>query len=129
MTRIIFIHGMNNEGKSAEIIQQSWGDALNEGLRLAGRDPTQIEVQNCAYYGDELHKQTEDWDSRQHFKMYMGTEEFLVQELLELVEQQTVYREKFAADKRIDAFEMNDLFIINEYSKGCLLYTSPSPRD
>ena len=60
-TRLIFIHGINNEGKSADLIREEWGSALNDGLRAAGIDEVPIENIECAYYGDELKKGADDW--------------------------------------------------------------------
>jgi len=62
-TRLIFIHGINNEGKSADLIREEWGSALNDGLRAAGIDEVPIENIECAYYGDELKKGAEDWSN------------------------------------------------------------------
>jgi len=61
MTRLIFIHGINNQHKSAEIIQKEWGDALNNGMKNAGLDPIQSWDIECAFYGEQLKKGADLW--------------------------------------------------------------------
>lgn len=52
--RLVFIHGINNEGSSADQIRSSWLDALQQGWQLLGlKSPTELSVE-AAYYADIL---------------------------------------------------------------------------
>lgn len=54
MAKLLFIHGINNEGKSQKIIQSEWGNALNKGLGKTGWGNIDLSKIECAYYGDLL---------------------------------------------------------------------------
>lgn len=60
MTKLLLIHGINNEGNSKENIEQHWGGAIRRGVPRSG-DATLI----AAFYGDLLHQETESWDKNQ----------------------------------------------------------------
>ncbi|AMV35879.1 hypothetical protein [Planctomyces sp. SH-PL62] len=65
MTRIVLVHGIDNQRETADGIRAGWVPALAGGVRLAGRgdladrlqlptsDPAHIEV-HVAYYGDRF---------------------------------------------------------------------------
>ncbi len=61
MTKILLIHGINNQGKSEEIIRSSWGDALRKGAVAAGMSIPDDVTFHAAFYGDLLHEETESW--------------------------------------------------------------------
>lgn len=57
--RLVFIHGMKNEGQDADALMNRWHDALREGLSAAGiAAPGAYDVE-MPYYGDVLHKLTD----------------------------------------------------------------------
>lgn len=61
MTKLIFIHGINNQDNSASVIRDQWTEALSDSLRNLGLSlPSDIEV-DAAFYGDVLHHETQSW--------------------------------------------------------------------
>lgn len=59
MARIVFVHGMKNEGQDKDALKQRWLDALRRGWRNAGiAEPAGYEV-DLPYYGDVLHALTD----------------------------------------------------------------------
>jgi hypothetical protein len=55
MTRIVFVHGMKNEGQDKDKLRDRWHDALREGWRNAGVPAPQGYTVDLPYYGDVLH--------------------------------------------------------------------------
>lgn len=57
--RLIFIHGMRQEGKVPAELRQFWEDALTGAWRKAGLAPPRYTVE-MPFYGDELNRLTEE---------------------------------------------------------------------
>jgi len=57
MTRLLFVHGIAQEGKSSEILRKEWVGALNKGLAKAGVAPVTSTI-IVPFYGDELAART-----------------------------------------------------------------------
>ena len=60
MARLIFVHGMNNQGNKAEDIKRVWGGALNQTLQSNGLPQIAEEKIIAAEYGDLLHDMASD---------------------------------------------------------------------
>lgn len=58
MTKLIFVHGINNQGKSSEEIIEEWSTPLNKTLSLMGLDTISREDIEAPYYGDFLHQKS-----------------------------------------------------------------------
>lgn len=59
--RVILIHGINNQGNSAEVIAETWVTWLKEGVASANLTlPDGLKFE-AAFYGDLLHEETEAW--------------------------------------------------------------------
>lgn len=72
MTRVILIHGINNEGKSEQIIRETWSDAIGRGFQKLGLPlPLGIEY-HAAYYGDMLYEGTLSWGADDETAKPMG---------------------------------------------------------
>jgi hypothetical protein len=55
--RMIFVHGINQEGKSSQIILESWLEALRKTYAIHGPDPlAKLSRIEAAFYGDTLAK-------------------------------------------------------------------------
>lgn len=57
MTRLLFVHGISQEGKSSAILKKEWLGALNKGLAKAGVKPITSTI-IVPFYGDELAART-----------------------------------------------------------------------
>lgn len=58
MTKLIFVHGINNQGKSSEEIIEEWSRPLNETLDALKLGPISREDIEAPYYGDFLYEKT-----------------------------------------------------------------------
>lgn len=67
--RLVFIHGINNEGKSADIIRSEWGGALNKGMSAAGLPSLELDQIECPYYGDDLYAGAKKWSNSRDINM------------------------------------------------------------
>ena len=56
MTKILLVHGINNENNTKATIEQDWGDAIRSGVNM----PDNASI-TAAFYGDVLHRETESW--------------------------------------------------------------------
>lgn len=65
MTKLIFIHGINNQGKSSAEIIEEWSTPLNKTLSLMGLDTISREDIEAPYYGDLL-----DQKSKRDFNIF-----------------------------------------------------------
>lgn len=57
MTRLLFVHGIFQEGKSSGILKKEWVGALNKGLAKAGVKPITSTI-IVPFYADELAART-----------------------------------------------------------------------
>lgn len=74
MTKVLLIHGINNQGKSRDIIRESWAASIQEAATAAGvRVPTNTEF-IAAFYGDVLHEETESWSKNKRSATKMGVD-------------------------------------------------------
>ncbi|RBP36894.1 hypothetical protein DES53_11535 [Roseimicrobium gellanilyticum] len=69
--RLIYIHGINNEGKNAKVIEEAWSGALKAAWGAGAVDWSKIEVRT-AYYGDTLATATDSWDGNSDAVSPMG---------------------------------------------------------
>ena len=61
MTKVLFIHGINNQKNSKEDIEREWGKAIKQGATAAGLAlPHDVQFM-AAFYGDVLFEETETW--------------------------------------------------------------------
>lgn len=60
MTKLIFVHGINNQGKNSTQIKDEWSDALNSTLKSNGLSEVPQDNIEAAYYGDLLHEMSRD---------------------------------------------------------------------
>lgn len=85
--RLIYIHGINNEGKSAEHIERMWSRALAQAWGAGAPDWNKVEVRT-AYYGDTLATATNSWSGNSDAVAPMGpaspAEDFAPDELFAL---------------------------------------------
>lgn len=58
MTKLIFVHGINNQDKSSEQIIEEWAPPLNEALFKIGLKPFSKKDISAPYYGDFLHEKS-----------------------------------------------------------------------
>lgn len=56
MTKILLVHGINNEANSKADIEKEWGDAIGSGVEI----PEGVSM-TAAFYGDVLYEETESW--------------------------------------------------------------------
>lgn len=68
MTKIIFIHGINNENRperpnSADIIREKWKDAINRTAAQMGQKFPENIIYEAAFYGDTLYEGSKNWKS------------------------------------------------------------------
>lgn len=59
MTRIVFVHGIHQQGKTSESLRKEWLDALDPALRSAGYSGAAIRP-DAPFYGDVL------WEESDH---------------------------------------------------------------
>jgi hypothetical protein len=57
--RLVFVHGMKNEGQNPATLQQRWYDALKAGWAAANIAPPTGYSVDMPYYGDVLHRLTD----------------------------------------------------------------------
>src|ERR1700691_3766188 len=57
--RLVFIHGMKNEGQNPATLQQRWHDALKAGWATANIAPPTGYSVDMPYYGEVLHRLTD----------------------------------------------------------------------
>ena len=63
MRKLIFVHGINNQGRSAAEITETWGTPLRKSLgAIADGWWDGMEIRS-AYYGDVLHAEEQSWDT------------------------------------------------------------------
>lgn len=62
MTRLIFIHGINNEKNSARLIRDDWTRALEVGSSAKASEFLQHTDVVAAFYGDVLFDESNAWD-------------------------------------------------------------------
>lgn len=61
-TKILFVHGRSQGGRSAQEIRRQWLDALRKGIENAGLSPRPLDSVSVPFYGDELDRLTEEFD-------------------------------------------------------------------
>ncbi|HEY0412734.1 MAG TPA: hypothetical protein VGD66_06315 [Allosphingosinicella sp.] len=59
MSRIVFVHGMRQEGRDAAELRQAWIQALDRSWTASGVAQPEFTVE-MPYYGDTLHRLTEE---------------------------------------------------------------------
>ena len=61
MTKILLVHGINNQDNSKANIENTWSDSIRKGAREAGITlPNDIRF-SAAFYGDLLDEETNSW--------------------------------------------------------------------
>ena len=74
MTKVLLIHGINNQNNSKENIEITWSDALRSGAVTAGLTiPDDVKFM-AAFYGDVLFKETESWNKNKPASSSMSVE-------------------------------------------------------
>lgn len=70
--RLIYIHGINNQGQSASLIENRWSSALRNAIGASVDDWWgNVEIRT-AYYGDALAEAEESWDGNSEAVSPMG---------------------------------------------------------
>lgn len=72
MTKIILIHGINNQNNSAERIVDEWREALRRGAAKLGVEWPAAPEFAAAFYGDILHEETSSWGAATEAVSAMG---------------------------------------------------------
>jgi pimeloyl-ACP methyl ester carboxylesterase len=52
MARIVAVHGIGHQFRGPEVLHQTWGPALRDGVRLSGAQPPEEAELAMAFYGD-----------------------------------------------------------------------------
>lgn len=72
MRRLIFVHGINNQGRTAAEIQSLWSTALRRSMGALA-DPWWESVElRTAYYADVLYREEQSWDGGAEALAAMG---------------------------------------------------------
>jgi D-serine deaminase-like pyridoxal phosphate-dependent protein len=74
-TRLIFIHGRNQQGKDPVEVRRQWFDALSEGFEQLGLDVPLAEDDTIfPFFGDALHELTKDEETLDEADEVLGDE-------------------------------------------------------
>jgi len=72
MTKVLLIHGINNETNSAKNIEATWVKALEAGVTACGKAMPPGLTFKAAFYGDILFAETNSWGDAQDSTTTMG---------------------------------------------------------
>jgi len=61
--RILFIHGIDQQGRSEAELRSVWGDALSKGMKAAGTVPRKFTI-SLPYFGDDLLRLSEEFGKK-----------------------------------------------------------------
>ncbi|HTM79763.1 hypothetical protein [Asticcacaulis sp.] len=74
MTKVLLIHGINNEDNSAKNILDTWVKALTAGVAAAGKSMPKDVSFKAAFYGETLAVETASWGDTQESTTTMGAD-------------------------------------------------------
>lgn len=109
MTRLLFIHGINNENKTVDDIRSDWGSALNKGMRAAGLSEVPVESIECAYYAKLL---AEGAEERARSRSIDRTRHAFESDVYRQFESEL--EEKFAPQARVEVTESTTVEVSDE---------------
>jgi len=74
MTKVLLIHGINNQNNSKQNIEKTWSDALRSGANTAGLTIADDVQFVAAFYGNVLFEETETWNKNKPASSPMSVE-------------------------------------------------------